>query len=365
MRESKKSSKARIVQYIMNHRSASKTELSRELQMSMPTLLSNVNELLEDKVLTEVGAYESTGGRKAKKIGINKDYRSSIGVNITQNHVEILLLNLQYEVRTSERTRLEFSPTPDYYKTLTERIKDFVHRAGDEDRILGVGIAIPGIIDYDNKRILKSHILHLDNYSLSFLEQMIPFPLYFENDANAAMMSEDLQKYRNALYISLNRTLGGAFCMDGKLYRGGQQKAGEFGHMILHPRGKTCYCGKKGCADAYCSASALTDGKMENLDEFMHKLNAGDEDCIAKWKKYLDDLAILISNLRMACDMDIILGGDVGGWLQNYRMVLGEQVQRYNGFDLNNEYLKNCVYKREASAVGVARYFLDEFAGRL
>ena len=70
------------------------------------------------------------------------------------------------------------------------------------------------------------------------------------------MLAEDLHLYQDAIYLSLNNTLGGAFCIDGKLFAGQNQKAGEFGHMILVPGGRPCYCGKKGCADAYCASSA-------------------------------------------------------------------------------------------------------------
>ena len=66
----------------------------------------------------------------------------------------------------------------------------------------------------------------------------------FSKNANAAMMAEDLDRYKNALYLSLNNTLGGAFCVDGKLIQGENQKAGEFGHMILVPEGKQCYSRK-------------------------------------------------------------------------------------------------------------------------
>lgn len=65
--------------------------------------------------------------------------------------------------------------------------------------------------------MIKSHALQLENYSLGFLEQTFSLPVYFVNDANAAMMAEDLDRYKNALYLSLNNTLGGAFCIDGKL----------------------------------------------------------------------------------------------------------------------------------------------------
>jgi len=79
-----------------------------------------------------------------------------------------------------------------------------------------------------------------------------------------------------------------------------------------------------------------------------------------KWENYLDHLAILISNLRMAYDMDIILGGDVGGVLAEYMIPLGEKVMGYNGFDHDVSYLKNCAYEKEASAVGAARHFFAD-----
>ena len=187
------------------------------------------------------------------------------------------------------------------------------------------------------------------------------FPVYFENDANSAMLAEDTQKYNNAIYLSLNHTLGGAFCIDGKLFRGQNQKAGEFGHMILIPGGDRCYCGKQGCADAYCAASVLTRDGKNSLEVFMEQLKQGNKEAEQKWERYLDHLAILISNLRMAYDMDIILGGDVGGVLAEYMIPLGQRVLSYNGFDRDISYLKNCSYEKEASAVGAAKHFLYEY----
>ena len=86
-------------------------------------------------------------------------------------------------------------------------------------------------------------------------------------------------------------------------------------------------------------------------------MKSGDAAAGAKWETYLDHLAILISNLRMAYDMDIILGGDVGGVLADYMIPLGEKVMAYNGFDHDISYLRNCSYEKEASAVGAARHF--------
>ena len=92
---------------------------------------------------------------------------------------------------------------------------------------------------------------------------------------------------------------------------------------------------------------------------------SNDEKAEKKWEEYLDYLAILISNLRMAYDMDIILGGEMGGYLSDYMIPLGEKVMKYNGFDHDLRYLKNCSYKKEASAVGAAKHFLQDFIGKI
>ncbi len=131
--------------------------------------------------------------------------------------------------------------------------------------------------------------------------------------------------------------------------------------MILIPGGRQCYCGKLGCADAYCAASALTNETYQTLEQFMKCLEKREASAEEIWQEYLKNLAILISNLRMAYDMDIILGGEVGGYLSKYMIPLGQKVMEYNGFDHDVRYLRTCSYKKEASAVGVAKHFLQEF----
>lgn len=352
--------RAKIINFMLNHPITSKTELAKELNLSMPTVLTNVNELIAKGIIEENGEYESTGGRKAKSIGINKTYSRAMGMVITANHLVMVLVNLGYEVEKVERVRLKFSTDLSYCATVADHARRFLEEGETGENLLGIGVAIPGIIDQKERIVIKSHALNIENYSLRFLEQALEAPVYFENDANAAMLAEDPQKYQNAIYLSLNHTLGGAFCIDGQLFRGRNQKAGEFGHMILVPGGRKCYCGKLGCADAYCAASVLTNDNRILLEAFMAQVKCGDEAANQKWETYLDHLAILVSNLRMAYDTDIILGGDVGGVLADYMIPLGEKVMAYNGFEHDVSYLKNCSYEKEASAVGAAKYFMNE-----
>lgn len=357
----KSDTKSKIVEYILQNGETSKVELSKELNLSMPTILSSISELIEMNIIQEIGEYHSTGGRKAKTLGINKSFRYSVGINITQNHIAMVLINFSGEVKMQLRKRLKFSTDFEYFLNITEELNSFIENSQKSNFILGVGISLPGIVDKENCMLIKSHALQLENYSLHIFEQIIKYPIYFENDANASIMSENLTKNDTAIYLSLNNTVGGSIFFDGTLFTGKNHRAGEFGHMILKQNGKKCYCGKKGCADAYCSANVLTKSTDGNLDMFMEKVRNKDLQSIQIWNEYLEYLAILISNLRMAYDVDIILGGDVGGILKDYILDLNKNLLKYNLFDNDFSYLKNCKYPKEATAIGVAKYFIRQY----
>lgn len=358
--ERKETAKYKILRYMLNSQTTTRAELARELQLSMPTVISNVNEMLEKDLVTEVGEMESNGGRKAKALGLKKDYCFALGVNITSMHIGIVLLNLTGDIVKQERIRWKFSKEMAYCSHLRDYIQKFLKENMISENLLGIGIALPGIINQEEKLLVKSHALKVENYSLRMLEQFLPYPVYFENDANAAMLAEDPENLKNVVYLSLNNTLGGGIYINGELYNGQYRKAGEFGHMILYPNGKKCYCGKKGCADAYCAAAVLTNNGQESLEKFMDSIDQNPE-AADFWEEYLNNLALLISNLRMAFDTDIILGGDVGGYLKDDLFPLREKLFSYNLFDTDAGYVKPCTYKKEASAVGAAKYFMHRF----
>lgn len=361
-RDKKSVNKTKILRFIKEAGETSKVEIARELNLSMPTVLQNVKELMAEQLVQEVGEYESTGGRKAKALALNATSGYAAGLDITANHISMVLVSMNGQITAAERKRCRFVNSLDYYKELEEQVGTFLKSTDvDLDRILGIGVSIPGIINHEEKVLVKSHALGLDNVSLKMLEQAMPYPVWFENDANAAIKAELMSGYPDTVYLSLSNTVGGAICMNGTIFPGTNKKAGEFGHMILVPQGRQCYCGKKGCVDAYCSALVLAKHTGGSLEAFMDKVKANEPEAMAVWDEYLEYLAMVISNLRMAYDTDIILGGYVGGFLEPYMLELGKKVVAYNLFDSDVSYLKNCRYKKEASAVGAARYFIDSY----
>ena len=77
---------------------------------------------------------------------------------------------MKYEIEKYERIRLEFSTNTSYYSKIREELEAFLKDVENRERILGIGISIPGIVNLENRMLVKSHALQLENYSLNFLE---------------------------------------------------------------------------------------------------------------------------------------------------------------------------------------------------
>ena len=103
----------------------------------------------------------------------------------------------------------------------------------------------------------------------------------------------------------------------------------------------------------------------DTLEIFYERLEDGDSEISNVWNSYLEHLAITISNLRMIFDCDIMIGGYVGGYIKSYMAQLSQKTARYNKFEKDTMYIKNCTYEKEASAVGAAMYFVDKYFNEL
>ena len=118
----------------------------------------------------------------------------------------------------------------------------------------------------------------------AFLEERFGLPTFVENDANAGALAEHRfgagRGTRNLVYLTLGTGIGGGIIVDGRLYRGTTDDAGEIGHTTILPDGPECLCGKRGCLEALVAGPAI--GKRaqrlarENPDSLMHRLAAGD-----------------------------------------------------------------------------------------
>ncbi len=360
----------RIIRLLRHSMPMTRQEIAGELGLSMPTALGNIEKLLSEGILVEVGENASTGGRKAKLFSLQTEGWYGLGIQISRRHVRFALTNLAGDVIQYERISHPFKDQPSWYRILGAKLSDFIGKTDiEESRILGAGISFPGIIDRENDMILHSHVFEMENVSLDRFYKCIPYPLIVENDANCACYAERNNDRDSYLYISLNESVGGALMINRKLHGGNNWNAGEVGHVILYPQGRVCYCRKKGCSDAYLNTGVLLredeNVSEENLEAFFKKLEQGDPETKEIWTTYLDDLAILCTNMRMVLDMDIILGGDVGARMEPWIEELAQRMESMDLFSRDIDYISSCRCKEHIFVIGAAIRAIEHFDDRM
>lgn len=358
----KRRNRVNTLRCILANERISQMELTQQLALSWPTVLQNVKELAELGLVREAGVYASTGGRKARAYAPVRDARLAVGVDLTQDHVSVVLTDLGGSVLRQATGALRFSQDDIYFKYLGGLVRRFVEASGGTDRVLGVGMSLPGIVDEEKGLLRESYILGLQNVPLSLFTQRLSWPCRVLNDAKAAGLAEFYGgRAADMVYLSLGDTVGGAILWNGSLYMGGHLQAGEFGHTTLVPNGRRCYCGKAGCLDAYCSAKVLSDSAGGSLSAFFDDLRSGDPEKCQIWREYLEYLAVAVNNLHVSFDCEVIVGGCVGAYLEEFGELLRALLAERNAFEPDTSYLKYCRYPQEAAAIGAALTQVDAF----
>ena len=242
-----------------------KQTLSHDLQLSLPTVYQNLKELMDAGLIRYSGESQSTGGRKAMGLDIVPGARVAAGVSVSKNHLRMLLADLRLQELNYRERKLE------PYTSLSQ-LEDLLALPGDLDRecLLGVGVALPGIISPDSRSLVFAPVLGLEDLSLESLAEAIPYPVRFENDGNCGGFAQwFLQGGRqNIAYLSLENGVGGAVLLGGTPYEGDRLHSGEFGHLCVEPGGLLCSCGKRGCLEAYCTTRRIQKGLGISLEEF-------------------------------------------------------------------------------------------------
>ena len=366
--EVKKNNRNRIFRYICKCGTVSNPDISYATKMSLPTVTMLTKELIAEGLVEEIGELQSTGGRRAKALAVAANARQAAGLDITRHHIGLVLVNLTGEVIKYERISLPYFETEEYYRSVNENLERFLDECGVvRERILGLGISFPGIIDLKKELVSDSHVLGLRSLAFASVSRFFAYPCFFINDANAGAYAEGsrLESTESFFYLSLSNTVGGALFGNGRLEQGKHFRCGEVGHMTVVPEGKVCYCGKKGCLDAYCSAKRLADLADGSLDAFFERLGQKDADAVKLWDDYMTYLSLAVNNIHMILDCDIILGGYVGSYLEEHIQEIRDGVSCRNTFEEGGGFVRSCHFREGTAALGAAFHVIDDFVARI
>lgn len=200
-----------------------------------------------------------------------------IGVDIGGTNIAVGILDEKYNIiaKRSIATncpRSAESIADDIAKTISEILNDAKIAIFD---INWVGIGTPGSVNSKNGVVERAHNLGFCNTPLKkIIEDRLKVQCFIENDANAAAYGEFLagaaKDVNNAVCVTIGTGIGGGIIIDKKIYTGSNYCGAELGHTVIEMNGKQCNCGRKGCMERYCSATALIEQTKEKM------LNAAD-----------------------------------------------------------------------------------------
>ena len=362
----KKINRSKVYQYIYRKKTTSKRQIVQDLQMGLSTVSQNLNLLEQDGLIEKNGYFESTGGRKANAIQIVSDFRISIGIGILKNMFHITAVDLYGNALYTNTIPFPYSNTPDYYKQVTDKIKEFIAtNQYDEEKILGVSIATQGITSPDHSTVLYGNIMNNTGMILEDFSRYLPYPCYLEHDSKSAAFLE-LWKHPeldSAVVFLLNRNLGGAIITNHQIHQGSSMHSGTIEHICINPDGPLCYCGNRGCLETYCSANALEQAAGMNIKDFFSLLREKKSPQLTQiWKDYLHHLAFAMKNLNLIIDAPIIISGYLAPYfLEDDIAYLTKHINVSSPFALNKEQIFVGTNGQYTPAIGAALFYVNQF----
>lgn len=235
------------------------------------------------------GAYEIEGTCEALLTTAGKRERIRAGIDLGGTFVKISLINEENEILAFRQipTGAE-RPYQEVIKDIAETVRAlFEENDMDIADCTGIGAGVPGTIDRKNGVVLYSNNINWENIPFAAeLKKYIDVPVQIANDADCAALGEVKagagRQYKNVVMLTLGTGVGGGIVMDGKIFDGTLIGGSELGHMVICEDGEPCTCGRKGCLEAYASATALMRDTKRAMDadpsSSLWKLCGGDQD---------------------------------------------------------------------------------------
>ena len=242
---------------------------------------------------------------------------NKLGIDLGGTKIEAIVINNAFQVVQRKRVATD---REEGYDAILERIVNLANELMEIGNVDGpVGICTPGAIDFQTGTLKNSNTVCLIDKPLkSDLETALSLPILMENDANCFALAEAIlgaaKDYRLVFGVVLGTGCGGGVVINKNIHRGPNHISGEWGHHVLFPNGKDCYCGNKGCTESYISGTALEKEWKALTGEFKCVTDIIDEEAYLAhpdWKEnFINNFGAALANVIDILDPDaVVLGG--------------------------------------------------------
>lgn len=309
----------------------------------------------------------------------------NIGIDLGGTNIKVGLVDENYNIvqKATAKTNLP-RPADEICGTIVELIWQCLNAAKVTiGEVNSIGIGTPGVANRNSGIVLYSCNLDFHNTDLrTLLKQRLDKPIFVENDANAAAFGEVLagagKGYSDVVVVTLGTGVGGGIIIGGKIYTGFNFCGAELGHTVIEFNGRQCGCGRKGCFEAYSSATALinmtkeameahkesamwglVDGDIEKVDgkTAFDGMRANDEAAKGVVNMYIEYLGCGLTNIVNTFQPEVLLiGGGICKEGENLTKPLYEIICRdmYCVDEKQSTKLDVCKLGNDAGIIGAA-----------
>ena len=262
----------RIIAYYLNNSTSTIPELSKELNLSVPTIAKVIAEMCEDGYIVNCGKMDTGKGRSPVIYGLAPDSGYFIGVDLMSNGLNLGLMNFKGElVKLDMDVPYQYRNSQEGLDELCGHVTDFIEQLDiAKERILNVGVNIPGRVNPE-----MGHSFSRFNFEerplVDLMAERIGCRVYIDNDTRAMTygeMSKGVVKgEKDVIFVNLSWGIGCGLILNGELYTGKSGFSGEFGHFPSFDNEVLCHCGKRGCLETEISGMALHRNLLQSVKD--------------------------------------------------------------------------------------------------
>ncbi|MHB8061041.1 MAG: ROK family protein [Ruminiclostridium sp.] len=342
-----------LLELIRTNKQISKADLAQLTGLSPTACGIIVSNLLEKNYISEAGIGISTGGRRPNLFELTPKSYFSIGVDFDIDYIRFILMDITGQVEYRDKIPSGFAQSvSESIKLVEGKLHQIIqeHKI-KEDRLLGVGVSIPGMVDNITHEIIFAPNLGWERVDLEhMMASMGSFPIYVDNEAMCSAICENwigcCIDQKDFVCINMKSGIGSSIFAGGNLYRGCCGSAGEIGHIMVDQNGPKCACGNYGCLEALVSSRSMVE-KAQRLVKQGLIADFADIDSIS-----IDDI---ISSARSGNEAARMILIDAAGYLglavanlintiNPSKIVLGKELVKFSEDVL--EHLKNIAFAK-------------------
>lgn len=306
-----------ILNAFLRCRNISRTEIARRFNLSKSTVTRLVNNLINEGMIIEIEPSNIKKiGRKAIVLGLNPSYKDVLAIKVGVTHTLMAKVDFAMNIKSIKNFF-----TPKNPQEFLDKIEEYAKEIFPEglEHVHAIGVGIPGIVDNTFKNVVVAPNLNWKNLPLGDMISerfkkvfSVDIPVKMDNEANMAVVAEGMLGSKiefndvNIVYVFIGEGIGTGLILEGKLYRGRANTAGEFGHMTIGKDGIKCKCGNFGCWERFASLGGDL-AKRAGFDLENEKVSVIDKEAL---EAYVEDLSVGLINIVNGLNPDvIILGG--------------------------------------------------------